>query len=250
MKERSRAEFAVSSTAARCSRSAAVGPVCWPWRRCLPTKACQSGRRGNLLTHPSPWVRPIPLLPLAPHFPARAKSRDLALHQRRAQPCRYVGLQAGTRKADGQDLPNFDKQTGFFKNQVGGLMKSPWPFRQHGQCGKWVSDLFPHLAQPRRQDGLHPLGLHHSNNHCPALFMMNTGFPRMGFPCVGSWVTYGLGSESRDLPAFCVMSDPPIAACPRAMRRTGPRVSCPGSFREPISGRKAPRSTTSRDPAG
>jgi hypothetical protein len=47
-----------------------------------------------------------------------------------------------------------------------------------------------------------------SNNHSPALFMMNTGFTQMGHPCVGSWVTYGLGSESKDLPAFVVMSDP------------------------------------------
>ena len=44
-----------------------------------------------------------------------------------------------------------------------------------------------------------------SNNHCPALFMINTGLTRMGFPCVGSWVTYGLGSESQNLPAFVVM---------------------------------------------
>jgi hypothetical protein len=47
-----------------------------------------------------------------------------------------------------------------------------------------------------------------SNNHSPALFMINTGSTRMGFPCVGSWMTYGLGSESRDLPSFVVMSDP------------------------------------------
>src|SRR5262245_65938332 len=46
-----------------------------------------------------------------------------------------------------------------------------------------------------------------TNNHAPALFQINTGLPRMGFPCVGSWVTYGLGSESRNLPAFVVMYD-------------------------------------------
>ena len=46
-----------------------------------------------------------------------------------------------------------------------------------------------------------------TNNHSPALFQINTGMPRMGFPCVGSWVTYGLGSESQNLPAFVVMYD-------------------------------------------
>jgi hypothetical protein len=51
-------------------------------------------------------------------------------------------------------------------------------------------------------------GFTESNNHSPALFAMNCGMPRMGLPCAGSWVTYGLGSESRDLPAFVVMSDP------------------------------------------
>src|SRR5207237_3785975 len=46
-----------------------------------------------------------------------------------------------------------------------------------------------------------------TNNHSPALFQINTGLPRMGYPCVGSWVTYGLGSESQNLPAFVVMYD-------------------------------------------
>ncbi|GIT05514.1 MAG: hypothetical protein CM1200mP29_09250 [Verrucomicrobiota bacterium] len=54
-----------------------------------------------------------------------------------------------------------------------------------------------------------------SNNHSPALFMMNCGLPRMGYPCVGSWVTYGLGSNSDSLPAFVVMSDPKGRGLPK-----------------------------------
>ncbi|MCC6231421.1 MAG: DUF1501 domain-containing protein [Verrucomicrobiales bacterium] len=108
----------------------------------------------------------------------------------------------------GTALEGFDNKTGFFTDAVGPLMKSPFAWAQHGQSGTWVSDLFPHLA--RQVDKMAFLHACHteSNNHSPALFMINTGFPRMGFPCVGSWVTYGLGSESRDLPAFVVMSDP------------------------------------------
>ena len=111
-------------------------------------------------------------------------------------------------KRDGQELPGFDKFTGFFSNAVGGLMKSPFKFAQHGQCGKWVSEIFPNLAKHVDKMAFVHSGHGKSNNHSPALFMMNTGFTQMGYPCVGSWVTYGLGSESKDLPAFVVMSDP------------------------------------------
>ncbi|MFM7554071.1 MAG: DUF1501 domain-containing protein, partial [Verrucomicrobiota bacterium] len=108
----------------------------------------------------------------------------------------------------GQELPGFDKKTGFFTESVGPLMKSPFAWAQHGQSGTWVSDLFPHLS--RHVDKMAFLHSCHteSNNHSPALFMINTGSTRMGFPCIGSWMTYGLGSQSRDLPSFVVMSDP------------------------------------------
>ena len=111
-------------------------------------------------------------------------------------------------KRNGQALEGFDRFTGFFSNSVGGLMKSPFEFAQHGQCGKWVSSIFPNLAKHvDKMAFIHSLHTE-SNNHSPALFMMNCGLPRMGYPCVGSWVTYGLGSASRNLPAFVVMSDP------------------------------------------
>jgi hypothetical protein len=109
---------------------------------------------------------------------------------------------------DGQELAGFDKFTGFFANSVGGIMKSPFNFRPRGQCGKMVSDLFPHLGEHVDKMAFIHSGHTESNNHSPALFAMNCGLPRMGVPCAGSWITYGLGSESRDLPAFVVMSDP------------------------------------------
>src|SRR5205807_10037412 len=76
-----------------------------------------------------------------------------------------------------------------------------------GKSGAWVSDLFPHLARHVDKMAFLRSCWTDSNNHSPALFKMNTGMARMGFPCLGSWVTYGLGSESRNLPAFCVMYD-------------------------------------------
>lgn len=110
-------------------------------------------------------------------------------------------------KRDGKELEGFDKNTGFFTEQVGPVMRSPFQFAQHGQCGAWVSEIFPQMA--RHVDKMAFLHSCHtdSNNHSPALFKINTGSTRMGFPCVGSWVTYGLGTETQNLPAFVVMYD-------------------------------------------
>ncbi len=94
-------------------------------------------------------------------------------------------------------------------------MKSPFKFAQHGESGKWVSDIFPHLSQHVDKMAFIHSAYAKSNNHSPALFMANTGFTQMGYPCVGSWATYGLGSESRDLPAFVVMSDPKGRGLPK-----------------------------------
>jgi len=118
-------------------------------------------------------------------------------------------------KRDGQTLEGFDRFTGFFANSVGGLMKSPFEFKQHGQCGKHISSIFPHLAMHADRMAFIHSGHTESNNHSPALFMMNCGLPRMGYPCVGSWVTYGLGSNSDSLPAFVVMSDPKGRGLPK-----------------------------------
>lgn len=90
----------------------------------------------------------------------------------------------------------------------GKVMKSPFPFARHGESGRYVSSVFPHLAQ--RVDDLAFLMsvTSKSNVHGPASFLMNTGFILPGFPCLGSWVLYGLGSLSDNLPAFVVMPDP------------------------------------------
>jgi hypothetical protein len=110
-------------------------------------------------------------------------------------------------KRDGQALAGFDKNTGFFANAVGGLMKSPFKFGQYGRSGTWVSDLFPAMARHVDKMAFVHSCFTESNNHSPALFAVNSGIARMGFPSVGAWVTYGLGSVSQNLPAFVVMYD-------------------------------------------
>ena len=149
-----------------------------------------------------------PLAPRVPHFVASAKSVIWIFVNGGQSQVDTWDYKPELAKRDGQALEGFDRFTGFFANAVGGLMKSPFEFRQHGQCGKWVSSIFHNLARHvDKMAFVHSLYTE-SNNHSPALFMMNCGLPRMGLPCVGSWVTYGLGSMSRNLPAFVVMSDP------------------------------------------
>jgi uncharacterized protein DUF1501 len=126
--------------------------------------------------------------------------------------------------------PSFQDTTGFFKNQVGALMKSPFRFTPRGECGKMVSEIFPHLGRHvDKMAFLHSV-FTESNNHSPALFMMNTGMPRMGFPCVGSWVTYGLGTEAENLPGFVVMSDPKGRGLPKGHAANWGAAFLPGVY--------------------
>ena len=113
----------------------------------------------------------------------------------------------GLEKAHGKP---FDLEDGknFFSGKAGNYSKSFWDFAQHGESGKWMSSLFPRLAQC-----VDDMAFIHSMQsktalHGPAMFMANSGFVMPGFPSMGSWITYGLGSESENLPAFVVLPDP------------------------------------------
>jgi hypothetical protein len=148
-----------------------------------------------------------PLAPRAGHFPAKAKAVIWVFMNGGPSHVDTWDHKPELAKRDGTELAGFDKDTGFFTDQVGPLMGSPFAFAQHGQCGAWVSELFPALAQHvDRMAFLHSCWTD-SNNHAPALLEINSGMPRMGFPSLGAWLTYGLGSAARDLPAFIAMTD-------------------------------------------
>ncbi len=98
------------------------------------------------------------------------------------------------------------KQT--FAGVAGKYAKSFWPFAQHGACGRWISSLFPKLAQHVDDIAFVHSMQSKSALHGPAMFMMNSGFAKPGFPTMGAWVTYALGSEADDLPSFVVLPDP------------------------------------------
>jgi hypothetical protein len=91
---------------------------------------------------------------------------------------------------------------------TGRIVEPRWDFKQYGECGKWVSDLFPHLATCVDDIAfLHSMTAD-SPIHGSAMLMMNSGRVQSGHPCLGSWVNYGLGSVNENLPGFVVMLDP------------------------------------------
>jgi hypothetical protein len=94
-----------------------------------------------------------------------------------------------------------------FQSEPGAVMASPWRWRQHGECGQWVSSLLPHLAGRVDDIAFLPAMVSKSNVHGPATFMQNTGFVLPGFPSMGAWISYGLGSLSQNLPTFVVLPD-------------------------------------------
>jgi hypothetical protein len=101
-----------------------------------------------------------------------------------------------------------DGKLQFFASRPGNCQPGFWKFRRHGESGLWMSDLFPKLATCI-DDMAFVYSMHSKTAlHGPACFMMNTGFTSPGFPSMGSWVTYGLGSDNRDLPSFVVLPDP------------------------------------------
>ena len=94
-----------------------------------------------------------------------------------------------------------------FQSDPGVVMPSPWAWKQRGQSGQWVSDLVPHLAQCADDMAFLKAMVAKSNVHGPATFMQATGFVLPGFPSIGAWVAYGLGSANDDLPTFVVLPD-------------------------------------------
>lgn len=105
-------------------------------------------------------------------------------------------------KSHGKRLKGVDP----FFGKPGPIMRCPFTFAQYGQSGAWVCDQLPHLATCV-DDIVFIKSMHcDSNSHAPAMYQMNTGYVRPGFPSAGAWVNYGLGSANRNLPGFVVMN--------------------------------------------
>jgi len=147
-----------------------------------------------------------PLMPRTPHFQPRAKN-VISLF-----------MSGGVSHLDSFDYkPDLIKHhgkplTGFGRVQVrqgypGPLMKSPFGWKQYGESGKWVSELFPHMGSVVDEVAFIHSAQGRSNDHVVAHYEWNTGSLLMGHPSVGAWVTYGLGAENQNLPGFVVIYD-------------------------------------------
>ena len=175
----------------------------------------------------------LPVNPLASrpgHYEAKAKSVIWLFMNGGPSQVDTWDYKPELARRDGQELKGFDKDTGFFTNQVGPLMKSPFKFARHGESGTWASEIFPELSKHVDEMAMIYSCYTHTNNHSPALFEINTGMSRMGFPCVGSWVTYGLGTENQNLPAFVAMYDTLGRGVPKGHAQNWGAGFLPGVF--------------------
>ena len=155
----------------------------------------------GLMASESPVVNP--LAPKAPHFPAKAKHVI------------YLFLNGGVSQVDtwdpkpmltkyhGKPIPSGNLQT---ERKTGTLLKSPFEFHKYGQSGIEISEIFSKLGE--RIDDICVVRSLHTNrpNHEPSLFRLNCGNPLPGHPSMGSWLTYGLGTENQNLPGYVVLS--------------------------------------------
>ena len=144
---------------------------------------------------------------IKPHFPAKAKRVVQVFCAGGVSHLETFDFKPELERMHGKTLEGKGENLGFF-GQPGRLMKSVYPFRQHGKSGAWVSDLLPNLAGCTDDICFIKSMFAKSNNHTPAAFQMNSWFTLNGFPCMGAWLSYGLGTENENLPAFVVLPDP------------------------------------------
>src|SRR5665213_779338 len=155
----------------------------------------------------SAGVTDSPFMPKPSHFPARAKSVISLFMCGGVSHVDTFDYKPMLIKYHGQPLTGKGEVTvrqGF----PGPLMKSPYAFKQYGQSGKWVSDLFPNVGALVDDMAFIHSAQGRSVDHTLSTYEWNTGMIIAGYPSVGSWITYGLGSENQNLPAFVVIQDP------------------------------------------
>ena len=146
-----------------------------------------------------------PLSPRQPHFSSRAKRVIFLFMYGGPSHVDLFDYKPALAKYAGKNVSDVVNNKG--ARSSGGLFPSPYKFSRHGQSGHWVSDRYPHLSRMIDRTAMLRGVYGHSISHAPALFELNTGMIRTGFPSVGSWITYGLGSDNRDLPGFVVLYD-------------------------------------------
>ena len=149
-----------------------------------------------------------PLAPRAPMFPGKAKS-VIYLHMAGApSQLELFSYKPELAKLDGQDCPQSlleGKKFAFIRG-VPKMLGPQAKFKQYGQSGLWLSDNLPHLSTVADDIAMLNAVTTDQFNHAPAQLLMQTGSARLGRPSIGSWVTYGMGSENKNLPGFVVLT--------------------------------------------
>src|SRR2546423_661181 len=155
---------------------------------------------------------------------AAQSAKDGLHHPARAKRVIFLFMNGGLSQVDsfdpkpmldkyhGQPLPGGEVKT---ERKTGALMRSPFVFKKYGQCGMDVSELFPHVGAMADDICFVRSVYTDIPNHEPSMLMMNTGHTQVGRPSLGSWLTYGLGSENQNLPGFVVL-------CPEVPTTVGP----------------------------
>lgn len=140
------------------------------------------------------------------HHPAKAKRVVQLFMSGAASQCDLFDYKPLLDKRAGEPWDPGEKVE-LFQSKPGVVMNSPWAWKQHGRCGKWVSALLPHTATCVDDMAFIQSMMSKSNIHGPATFMQNTGFVLPGFPSMGAWVSYALGSMNNNLPTLVVLPD-------------------------------------------
>ncbi len=149
-----------------------------------------------------------PLSPKRPHFAPTAKNVIFLFMEGAPSQLDLFDPKPGLRKWDGQSLPESmtkNLRLAFIKPSAK-VMSSPRVFRQYGQCGMELSDFLPHLGSHADDICLVRSMYSEAFNHHPGQLLLMSGTTQFGRPSMGAWVTYGLGSESQNLPGFVVLS--------------------------------------------
>ncbi|MEC9094881.1 MAG: DUF1501 domain-containing protein [Planctomycetota bacterium] len=180
---------------------------------------------GLLGSEPNNGNSTAPLLPRAPHFAPKAKRVIQLFMPGGPSQVDTFDYKPSIEKHAGQRPKIVDRKT--LRNTKNGLMVSPFKFKQYGQTGKWVSDIFPQVAQ--EVDELCFIHSMHTDipEHAGAILMYNLGHLQPSRPSLGSWLTYGLGSENQNLPGFVAMSP---RAAPRGKLANWGNAFLPGAY--------------------
>src|SRR6267143_110174 len=161
------------------------------------------GQSGLLADTP---LKPRPEFHGGLHHPAKIKRIVQLFMNGGASQCDTFDYKLELIKRSGQKFEPSEKVEAA-TSVPGNLMKSPWDWKRHGQCDRWVSSALPHIAGCVDDLTFLMAMASKTNVHGPGVYLQNTGFLLPGFPCLGAWISYALGTANQNLPTFVVLPD-------------------------------------------